>query len=52
MAHKRKVRLLVSTKGAKSGTEIEVDAETVADLVANRQAVELAPARTSKSDED
>lgn len=50
MAHKRKVRLLVSTKGAKSGSEIEVDAETVADLVANRQAVEIRPAR--KSDED
>jgi hypothetical protein len=45
---KKKVRLLVSTKGAKSGTVISVDEEVVADLVANRQAVEVSAAKKSE----
>lgn len=41
-----KVRLLVNTKGAKRGDEIEVDSSVVQELVDNRQAVKV----TKKSD--
>lgn len=41
MAGKVKVRLLVSTRGAKANDVIEVDADQVANLEANRQALRV-----------
>lgn len=42
-----KVRLLVNTKGAKRGDEIEVDSSVVSDLVANRQAVKVSAKKSA-----